>query len=116
MPASMRLVQGRVHALKLVTSRHDSGAVYAWQMAEGAFDGAARWQAAAKRHGKIPETAIREGLRESNRHCVWQEDSFRVSTAANALVTSLIGLPRARKHVDRVLCPMEKGQGRSRST
>jgi hypothetical protein len=47
---------------------------------------------AYKRHGKILETAIREGLRDSNRHRVWSEDSFRVSTAANALVTSLIGL------------------------
>jgi hypothetical protein len=47
---------------------------------------------AYKRHGKILETAIREGLRESNRHRVWNEDAFRVSTAANALVNSLIGL------------------------
>jgi hypothetical protein len=47
---------------------------------------------ACKRHGKILETAIREGLRDSNRHRVLSEDSFRVSTAANALVTSLIGL------------------------
>ena len=47
---------------------------------------------AYKRHGKILETAIREGLRDSNRHRVWQEDGFRVSTAANALVTSLVGL------------------------
>jgi hypothetical protein len=48
---------------------------------------------AYKRHGKILETAIREGLRDSNRHRVWSEDTFRVSTAANALVNSLIGLP-----------------------
>jgi hypothetical protein len=47
---------------------------------------------AYKRHGKILETAIREGLRDSNRHRVWSEDVFRVSTAANALVNSLIGL------------------------
>jgi hypothetical protein len=46
---------------------------------------------AYKRHGKILETAIREGLRDSNRQRVWSEDCFRVSTAANALVTSLIG-------------------------
>jgi hypothetical protein len=47
---------------------------------------------AYKRHGKILETAIREGLRDSNRHRVWSEDAFRVSTAANALVTSFVGL------------------------
>lgn len=47
---------------------------------------------AYKRHGKILETAIREGLRDSNRHRVWSEDNFRVSTAANALVNSLVGL------------------------
>jgi hypothetical protein len=47
---------------------------------------------AYKRHGKILETAIREGLRDSNRHRVWSEDVFRVSTAANALVNSLVGL------------------------
>jgi hypothetical protein len=48
---------------------------------------------AYKRHGKILETAIREGLRDSNRHRVWSEDTFRVSTAANALVNSSIGIP-----------------------
>jgi hypothetical protein len=48
---------------------------------------------AYKRHGKILETAIREGLRDSNRHRVWSEDTFRVSTAANALVNSFVGLP-----------------------
>jgi hypothetical protein len=41
---------------------------------------------AYKRHGRILETALREGLRESNRHKVWQEHAFRVSRAANALV------------------------------
>jgi hypothetical protein len=46
---------------------------------------------AYKRHGKILETAIREGLRDSNRH-LWTEDSFRVSAAANALVNSFVGL------------------------
>jgi hypothetical protein len=39
---------------------------------------------AYKRHGRILETA----LRESNRHRVWQEDAFRVSRAADALVGS----------------------------
>ena len=43
---------------------------------------------AYKRHGRILETALREGLRESNRHKVWQEDAFRVSRAADALVGS----------------------------
>jgi hypothetical protein len=43
---------------------------------------------AYKRHGRILETALREGLRESNRHKVWQESAFRVSRAADALVGS----------------------------
>lgn len=43
---------------------------------------------AYKRHGRILETAIREGLRESNRHQVWQEDAFRVSRAADGLASS----------------------------
>lgn len=38
---------------------------------------------AYKRHGTILEFALRESLRESNRHKVWQEDSFRVSRAAD---------------------------------
>lgn len=41
---------------------------------------------AYKRHGQILETAIRESLRESNRHRVWKEDVFRVSRAADQLV------------------------------
>ncbi|MDG4904554.1 MULTISPECIES: hypothetical protein [unclassified Mesorhizobium] len=44
---------------------------------------------AYKRHGKILETATREGLRESNRHSVWQDDIFRVSRAADGLASSL---------------------------
>jgi hypothetical protein len=43
---------------------------------------------AYKRHGGILETALRESLRDSNRHRVWQEDLFRVSRAADALVSS----------------------------
>jgi hypothetical protein len=43
---------------------------------------------AYKRHGRILETALRESLRESNRHKVWQQDAFRVSRAADALVGS----------------------------
>jgi hypothetical protein len=43
---------------------------------------------AYKRHGRILETALRESLRESNRHRVWQESTFRVSRAADALVNS----------------------------
>jgi hypothetical protein len=43
---------------------------------------------AYKRHSKILETALREGLRESNRHEVWKADAFRVSRAADALVMS----------------------------
>jgi hypothetical protein len=43
---------------------------------------------AYKRHGRILETALWESLRESNRHKVWQQDAFRVSRAADALVGS----------------------------
>jgi hypothetical protein len=43
---------------------------------------------AYKRHGRILETALRESLRESNRHKVWQDDAFRVTRAAEALVGS----------------------------
>lgn len=43
---------------------------------------------AYKRHGKILERALVESLRDSNRHKVWQEDAFRVSQAADALVGS----------------------------
>src|SRR5579864_8668397 len=43
---------------------------------------------AYKRHGRILETALVESLRDSNRHRVWQEDLFRVSRAADALVSS----------------------------
>src|ERR1700730_11659946 len=43
---------------------------------------------AYKRHGRILETALRESLRESNRHKVWQEDAFRVSRAADTLLGS----------------------------
>jgi hypothetical protein len=37
---------------------------------------------------RILEAAVRESLSESNRHRVWQEDCFRVSPAADALVGS----------------------------
>src|SRR2546427_11144004 len=43
---------------------------------------------AYKRHGRILETALRESLRESNRHEVWQDNTFKVSRAADALVNS----------------------------
>ena len=43
---------------------------------------------AYKRHGRILETALRESLRESNRHKVWHDDAFRVSRDADALVGS----------------------------
>jgi hypothetical protein len=41
---------------------------------------------AYKRHGAILEVAIRESLRESNRHKVWKEDAFKVSRAADQIV------------------------------
>jgi hypothetical protein len=43
---------------------------------------------AYKRHGRILETALRESLRESNRHHVWQDDAFKVSRAADTIVSS----------------------------
>lgn len=41
---------------------------------------------AYKRHGRILETALIEGLRDSNRHRVWKEDRFCVSRAADQIV------------------------------
>jgi hypothetical protein len=41
---------------------------------------------AYKRHGTILERAILESLRESNRHKVWPETTFRVSRAADQIV------------------------------
>jgi hypothetical protein len=43
---------------------------------------------AYKRHGRILETALRESLKDSNRHRVWREDTFGVSRAADALIGS----------------------------
>ena len=43
---------------------------------------------AYKRHGSILETALRESLRESNRHKVWKDDAFRVSGEADALANT----------------------------
>jgi hypothetical protein len=40
---------------------------------------------AYKRHGAILEFAMYESLRESNRHKVWREQSFRVSRAADQI-------------------------------
>jgi hypothetical protein len=36
----------------------------------------------------VLETALRESLRESNRHPVWQDGGFNVSRAADALFNS----------------------------
>jgi hypothetical protein len=41
---------------------------------------------AYKRHGTILEFAMRESLRESNRHRVWREEAFKVSRAADQLI------------------------------
>jgi hypothetical protein len=38
-----------------------------------------------KRHGRIIEIALREGLRESNRYTIWSESRFAVSDAADRL-------------------------------
>ena len=43
---------------------------------------------AYKRHGRILEMALRESLRESNRHKVWHDDAFRVSREADALAST----------------------------
>jgi hypothetical protein len=43
---------------------------------------------AYKRHGRILEMALRESLRESNRHKVWHDDTFRVSREADALAST----------------------------
>src|ERR1700758_2831818 len=41
---------------------------------------------AYKRHGTILEFALRESLRESNRHKVWREEAFRVWRDAPQIV------------------------------
>lgn len=43
---------------------------------------------AYKRHGHILELALRESLRESNRHKVWNDALFRVSHEADALAST----------------------------
>src|SRR5436190_23528199 len=43
---------------------------------------------AYKRHGRILEYALRESLRESNRHKVWNDEKFRVSREADALAST----------------------------
>ena len=43
---------------------------------------------AYKRHGRILEIALRESLRDSNRHRVWRDDAFRVSREADALAST----------------------------
>ena len=43
---------------------------------------------AYKRHGRILEIALRESLRESNRHKIWHDDAFRVSREADALANT----------------------------
>jgi hypothetical protein len=43
---------------------------------------------AYKRHGRILEFALRESLRESNRHTVWHDDVFKVSREADALAST----------------------------
>lgn len=43
---------------------------------------------AYKRHGKILEFTLRESLRESNRHKVWNDEAFKVSREADALANT----------------------------
>jgi hypothetical protein len=40
---------------------------------------------AYKRHGRILEFALRESLRDSNRHKVWHDEAFKVSHEADVL-------------------------------
>jgi hypothetical protein len=44
---------------------------------------------AYKRHGRILEFALRESLRESNRHKVWNDEAFKVSHEADVLAQTL---------------------------
>lgn len=43
---------------------------------------------AYKRHGRILEFALRESLRDSNRHQVWHDEAFRISREADALAST----------------------------
>jgi hypothetical protein len=43
---------------------------------------------AYKRHGRILEYALRESLRDSNRHSVWNDEVFKVSREADALANT----------------------------
>jgi hypothetical protein len=43
---------------------------------------------AYKRHGRILEIALRESLKDSNRHGVWHDAAFRVSREADALANT----------------------------
>src|SRR5215813_11624135 len=43
---------------------------------------------AYKRHGRILEFALRESLRDSNRHKVWHDEAFKVSREADALANT----------------------------
>lgn len=43
---------------------------------------------AYKRHGQILEFALRESLRDSNRHKVWRDEAFRVSREADVLANT----------------------------
>jgi hypothetical protein len=43
---------------------------------------------AYKRHGRILEIALRESLRDSNRHQVWHDEAFRVSGEADGLANT----------------------------
>ena len=52
---------------------------------------------AYKRHGRILEVAIREGLRDSNRHTIWHDAAFRVSHEANAIADTQDLLGSVRK-------------------
>lgn len=41
---------------------------------------------AYKRHGTILEAALLEGMKESNRHQVWSDSAFKISSGADQLV------------------------------
>src|SRR5262249_48045028 len=66
---------------------------------------------AYKRHGAILEVAIRESLRESNRHRVWKEDAFKGSRAADQIVGQ-----QSDEAYSSTSLPYGEGSGRSKST
>ena len=66
---------------------------------------------AYKRHGKILEFALRESLRESNRHKVWNDQAFKSREKPTLWLVRKISHP-----ADSRVCPMEIPSAPCRST